>query len=56
MNTRLTDLRRRIGSVFEIFGAARRAAGAVNAGRRPDAQALRTLGIDPADFNKIRPL
>lgn len=56
MNTRFYDIRRTVGSFFEILGAARRAAGAINAGRRADPEALRILGIDPEAFNKIRPL
>jgi len=36
---------------FDIVAAARSCAGAVERGRKPDAAALRRLGIDPAAFD-----
>ena len=42
-----------IGDFFDVFGSAIAASHAVEAGRKPRAHDLRTLGIDPAHFNKI---
>ncbi|MDX0464427.1 hypothetical protein CN186_25410 [Sinorhizobium medicae] len=39
-----------IGRAFAVLGAATAAAAAVEGHRRPKAQDLRTLGIDPASF------
>ncbi|AEG09066.1 hypothetical protein HR059_20640 (plasmid) [Sinorhizobium meliloti WSM1022] len=39
-----------IGRAFAVLGAATAAAAAVEGHRRPKAQDLRTLGIDPAAF------
>ena len=43
----------RVGGFFEVFGAARRSAAAVEAHRAPKARDLETLGIDPAAFRSI---
>jgi hypothetical protein len=43
----------RAARFFTIVGAAGRAAAATDAGRRPDAKTLRTLDIDPAQFDRI---
>jgi hypothetical protein len=43
----------RAARFLTIIGAAGRAAAATDAGRRPDAKTLRTLDIDPAQFDKI---
>ena len=43
-----------IGRAFAVFSAARSAAAAVEAGRRPNARDLKTLGIDADHFDRIR--
>lgn len=43
-----------LGSMFSILGAARNAAAAAKAGRRPDAEDLRILGIDAKSFDGVR--
>ena len=43
----------RVGSVLDLFGAARRSAAALEAHRAPKARDLETLGIDPAAFRSI---
>jgi hypothetical protein len=52
MNTRKSFAR--IGEFFEIFGSAVAVSRAVEGNRQPSARDLRTLGIDPAAFGKIR--
>jgi hypothetical protein len=42
-----------IGELFTTFGSAVAASRAVEAGRKPRADDLRTLGMDPAVFNRI---
>ncbi len=41
----------RIGAFFDVLVAARNCSVAVSAGRRPEADALRALGIDPRAFD-----
>ena len=43
----------RVESFFEVLGAAREAATAVEQHRAPSARALRTLGIDAAAFKSM---
>ena len=43
----------RLGNFVDVFSSAAAAASAVEAGRVPKAQHLRTLGIDPAAFASI---
>ena len=43
-----------LGGLFEVFGSAVAVSRAVEARRSPDARDLRTLGIDPSAFGKIR--
>jgi hypothetical protein len=45
---------RSVGSMLAVFGAARNAAAAAEAGRRPDKADLRLLGIDPTAFDGVR--
>lgn len=52
--TRKASLLSRVGSLFDILGAARDAAAAVEAHRAPNTRALKTLGIDPEAFKAIR--
>jgi hypothetical protein len=42
-----------IGSIFSTFGSAVAASRAVEAGRRPRADDLRKLGMDPTVFDRI---
>ena len=42
-----------IGDFFALFGSAVAASRAVEAGRKPRANDLRRLGIDPTAFDKI---
>jgi hypothetical protein len=42
-----------IGDLFTTFGSAVAASRAVEAGRKPRADDLRRLGMDPAIFNRI---
>ena len=42
-----------IGDAFALFGSAVAASRAVEAGRKPRANDLRRLGMDPAIFNRI---
>ncbi|PTE10306.1 hypothetical protein [Mesorhizobium helmanticense] len=42
-----------IGDIFTTFGSAVAASRAVEAGRKPRADDLRRLGMDPAAFDKI---
>lgn len=42
-----------IGDIFTTFGSAVAASRAVEAGRKPRADDLRKLGMDPAAFDKI---
>ena len=42
-----------LGRAIAVFGAASAAAAAVESGRRPRAQYLGTLGIDPVAFNTV---
>lgn len=42
-----------LGDLFTAFGGAVAAARAVEAGRKPRAENLRKLGMDPAIFNRI---
>ena len=42
-----------IGDLFTTFGSAVAASRSVEAGRRPRADDLRKLGMDPAVFNRI---
>ncbi|CCV03240.1 conserved hypothetical protein [Mesorhizobium metallidurans STM 2683] len=42
-----------IGDIFTTFGSAVAASRAVEAGRKPRANDLRKLGMDPAAFDKI---
>lgn len=44
----------RISSFFTIFGSSIAAASATREGRQPRARDLIVLGIDPAQFRKIR--
>lgn len=44
----------RIGEFLDIFGSAVAVSRAVEGSRHPHASDLRTLGIDPAAFGKIR--
>jgi len=46
----------RARAALAVFRAARAAAAATEAGRAPDARTLATLGIDPAQFRRIRSL
>jgi hypothetical protein len=39
---------------FEMLAAARECGAAVEVGKRPSDRALRTLGIDPSQFCKIK--
>lgn len=43
-----------LGGLFAAFGAAAAAAAAAESGRQPRARDLRTLGVDPDAFAKIR--
>lgn len=43
-----------LGRAFTVLGAARAVAAAVEARRRPNANDLHTLGIDPATFPDVR--
>jgi hypothetical protein len=43
-----------IGNMFSILGAARNAAAAAEAGRRPAMADLKILGIDPKAFDGVR--
>ena len=43
-----------IGEFFNMMGSAIAAAAAFESGRRPNADDLRRLGIDPMRFNKGR--
>ena len=42
-----------LGDLFTTFGSAVAASRAVEAGRKPRSDGLRTLGMDPAIFNRI---
>lgn len=42
-----------LGRAFAVVGAASAASAAVELHRRPSARDLKTLGIDPADFNRL---
>ncbi|WP_189556454.1 hypothetical protein [Mesorhizobium sp. M4B.F.Ca.ET.089.01.1.1] len=42
-----------IGDIFTTFGSAVAASRSVEAGRRPRANDLRKLGMDPAAFDKM---
>ncbi|MER9298302.1 hypothetical protein NKI38_17640 [Mesorhizobium sp. M0621] len=42
-----------IGDFFTVFGSAVAASRAVEAGRRPRANDLRNLGVEPAAFDRI---
>ncbi|MBZ9671222.1 hypothetical protein [Mesorhizobium sp. ES1-3] len=42
-----------LGDLFTTFGSAVAASRAVEAGRKPRADDLRNLGMDPAVFNRI---
>jgi hypothetical protein len=42
-----------LGDLFTAFGSAVAASRAVEAGRKPRADDLRKLGMDPAIFNRI---
>ncbi|WP_137929413.1 hypothetical protein [Mesorhizobium comanense] len=42
-----------IGDIFTTFGSAVAASRAVEAGRKPRADDLRKLGMDPVVFNRI---
>lgn len=42
-----------LSAFFGSIGSAVRAAGAVEGGHAPKARDLKTLGIDPVQFNKI---
>jgi len=42
-----------IGDAFALFGSAVAASRAVEAGRKPRANDLRRLGMDPTAFDKI---
>ncbi|UCI19419.1 hypothetical protein FJ970_00120 [Mesorhizobium sp. B2-1-8] len=42
-----------LGDLFTRFGSAVAASRAVEAGRKPRADDLRNLGMDPAVFNRI---
>ena len=42
-----------LGNLFTTFGSAVAASRAVEAGRKPRADDLRQLGMDPAIFNRI---
>jgi hypothetical protein len=44
----------RIRRAVGVFAAAVDASAAVNARRHPEAQTLRTLGIDPDAFDRVR--
>jgi hypothetical protein len=44
----------RVWAVFEVFAAARSCAAAVEAHRQPDPDALRVIGIDPVQFQRVR--
>lgn len=48
-----TTKRSAFGEIFSIMGDAIAAAAAVRAHRKPDAQTLRRLGIDPEQFGSI---
>ncbi|WP_164986487.1 hypothetical protein [Rhizobium leguminosarum] len=41
------------GRAFAVLGAANAVSAAVEAGRRPRANDLRELGIDPASFGQV---
>jgi hypothetical protein len=43
-----------LGGIFTMLGSAIAVAAAVEGGRQPRARDLRGLGIEPAQFNKIR--
>ena len=43
-----------IGDIFTTFGSAVAVSRAVESGRKPRANDLRKLGMDPAAFDKIR--
>lgn len=43
-----------VGSVFSALAAARACAAAVDAGRKPAARHLNTLGIDPEAMSRVR--
>lgn len=43
-----------LGRVAAVFSATIAAAAAAEGGRQPNARDLRTLGIDPEAFSKIR--
>ena len=42
-----------IGGLFDIFGSAVSVSRAVDSNRKPLARDLKTLGIDPAQFDRI---
>ncbi|QKD13631.1 hypothetical protein [Mesorhizobium sp. NZP2077] len=42
-----------LGNLFTTFGSAVTAPRAMEAGRKPRSDDLRTLGMDPAIFNRI---
>ncbi|MBB2971941.1 MULTISPECIES: hypothetical protein [Phyllobacteriaceae] len=44
----------RIGRFFTIFGSSIAVASATREGRQPNVRDLEVLGIDPAQFRKIR--
>lgn len=46
--------RNRIYDLVSVFGSAVAAASAVSGGYQPRSRDLRTLGIDPEQFRKIR--
>jgi hypothetical protein len=43
-----------LGRAFAVIGAATAVSAACDAGRRPKAQDLKALGIDPGAFDRIR--
>jgi len=48
------NLMQRLGSTLAVLGAAREAAIAVDAQRKPSRAALTKLGVDPQSFDEIR--
>lgn len=49
----LGNAARKIAAVFAVLGAAKRAAAAVELGRRPLARDLRLLGVAPEAFPSV---
>jgi hypothetical protein len=42
-----------IGGLFDMFGSAVSVSRAIESNRRPQASDLKTLGIDPAQFDRV---